>query len=293
MIRAREERPQFAIFLMLMALICFTGIDTSAKWLVQAGMPIGEIVFIRYFAHLLIVLAAFSIDHQDSLWKMKAPGLTLLRGLTLLVSTGVNFIALQYLPLTTTSAIFFIAPLLITGLGAIFLAEKVGPRRWAAIMVGLFGVVIVTRPWGASFHWSMLIALALPVSQAIYSIATRQLSGLESPITMQFWAALIPVVFIAPFAFEEWMWPVDFWSWAAFLAIGAFGWGGHQIFTIALRYANVSALAPISYAQILFMTASSWLIFHQPPDGWTLAGGAVIVLSGLYVWLRERRLAKR
>lgn len=293
MIRAREERPQFAILLMMMALICFTGIDSSAKWLVEAGMPVEQIVFVRYFGHLLMVLAIFSLDREESLWRMKAPGLTLLRGLMLLVSTGANFIALQFLPLTTTSAIYFIAPLLITALGALFLAERVGPRRWAAIVTGLCGVVIVTRPWGASFHWSMLVALALPVAQAVYSIATRHLSGIESPTTMQFWAALIPVAFIAPFAFGDWWWPASFWSWAAFLAVGIFGWAGHQIFTIALRYAKVSTLAPISYAQILFMTASSWLIFHQTPDIWTIAGGAVIVMSGLYVWLRERRLPQR
>lgn len=293
MIRAREERPQFAIALMLMALVCFTGIDSSAKWLVEAGLPVGEIVFVRYAAHLLMVLAIFGANHQESLWKMKSPGLTLLRGVMLLVSTGANFIALQYLPLTTTSAIFFIAPLLITALGAIFLAERVGPRRWTAIAIGLCGVLLVTRPWGGGFHWAMLVALALPFAQAVYSIATRHLSGVESANTMQFWAALIPVAMIAPFAFGEWTWPADFWSWAAFLAIGVFGWGGHQIFTVALRYADVSTVAPISYVQMLFMVLSSWLIFHQPPDSWTIAGAAVIVMSGLYVWLRERRLPKR
>ena len=76
----------------------------------------------------------------------------------------------------------------------------------------------------------------------------------------------------------------------AFGLIGCFGWGGHQLLTIAHRYAPASTLAPFSYVQIVYMTASSWVIFAQPPDRWVIVGAAVVAASGLYIWLRERAL---
>ncbi|WP_340109354.1 DMT family transporter [Pikeienuella sp. HZG-20] len=293
MIRAREERPGYAIGLMLAVYICFTGIDTSAKWLVEAGIPVGQVVFVRYFGHLMMVLALFGPSQGASLWRMRSPRLTLVRGLMLLCATFANFTALQYLPMTITISIFFISPLLITASAALFLSEKVGRRRWTAIGIGLAGVLIITRPWGAAFQWAMLISLIPPIANAVYTLITRRLAGVEAPDTMQFWAALIPLIALTPFALTDWVWPVDGWSWLAFVMIGVSGWSGHQLFTLAHRYAEASSLAPLNYSHIVWISISSWLIFHQPPDRATLIGATVIILSGLYVWLRERRVRAR
>ncbi|MEM7522606.1 MAG: DMT family transporter [Pseudomonadota bacterium] len=288
-VRGREDRPGLAVGLCLFVFICFTGIDTSAKWLMESGLPVGEVVFIRYLGHLFFVVALFAPSQGANLWRMKKPRLTLLRGTMLLLATASNFTALQYLPLTVTTSIFFASPLIITALAAIFLAEKVGPRRWAAICVGFAGVLIITRPWGASFHWAMLISCIPPIAASIYTLITRRLAGEEAPDTMQFWAALIPVIALAPFAFLDWTWPSDGWGWVFFFCIGFFGWLGHQLFTVAHRFADASVLAPLTYIHIVYITASSWLIFHQPPAFWTIIGAGVIIASGLYVWLRERK----
>lgn len=293
MIRAREDRPGLAILLMLATYAGFTGIDTSAKWLVQAGLPVAEVVFVRYLGHLLIVLALFAPVEGRALFRMRQPGFVLLRAAMLVIGTIANFIAVRHLPLTVTNAIFFISPLIVTALAALFLKERVGPRRWAAIFIGLAAVLIITRPWGAAFHPAMFISLIPPVVTAIYALITRRLSGVESPQTMQFYAALVPVAAVLPFAFADWRWPAAGWDWVAFLAIGVFGWAGHQALTLAYRYAGAATLAPITYVQILMMATSSWLIFHQPPDSQTILGAAIIILSGLYVWLRERRIAAR
>lgn len=295
MIRAREEKPGLAIALMVLCVACFTGIDTSAKWLGLAGLPVLVAVFIRFLVHFLIVVGEICLawDKDDPPWRMHRPGLVILRGLMLLCATVANFNAVQFLPLTVTVSILFISPLVVTVLAAIFLGETIGLRRWIAIFTGLAGVLIVTRPWGASFHPAMLLSLIPPLATAVYALATRRLSGVETAATMQFWAALVPTIAIAPFALSQWAWPTDGLSWAAFLLVGLFGYIGHQFYTLAHRYAEASALAPISYTQIVFMTLSSWLIFHQPPDVITLLGGAVIVASGLYVWLRERKAKQR
>ncbi|MEX2520184.1 MAG: DMT family transporter [Paracoccaceae bacterium] len=293
MIRGREDKPAVAVALALATYICFTGIDTSAKWLVQAGLPVSEVVFVRYLGHLAIVLALFAPVEGRALFVMRKPRLTLIRGSMLVCATFSNFTAMQYLPMTIITSIFFISPLLITAFAAFFLGEHVGPRRWAAVAVGLAGVIVITRPWGAAFHWAMFLCLIPPLASAVYTLITRRLAGVESPDTMQFYAALIPVCILAPFAFLEWSWPQEIWSWVAFGMIGLCGWLGHQIFTLAHRFAGASVLAPFTYSHIVWISLSSWLIFHQPPDSWTIGGAAIIVSSGLYVWLRERKAAAR
>ncbi|MEO0360357.1 MAG: DMT family transporter [Pseudomonadota bacterium] len=289
-LKGREDRPGLALGLTVLVFICFTGIDTSAKWLIESGLPVEEVVFVRYFGHFVFVVALFAPAQGASLWRMKKPTLTLLRGAMLLAATAANFTALQFLPLTVTTSIFFASPLIVTALAALFLGEKVGPRRWAAIGVGFLGVLIITRPWGASFHWAMLISCTPPFAASIYTLITRRLAGVEAPDTMQFWAAAIPVVALAPLAFADWVWPSAPWAWFFFLAIGFFGWLGHQLFTLAHRFADASALAPLTYQHIVYISASSWLIFHQPPAFWTLVGAGVIIASGLFIWLRERQM---
>ena len=92
-------------------------------------------------------------------------------------------------------------------------------------------------------------------------------------------------------AFAGWAWPEASAGWIALALIGCFGWGGHQLLTVAHRYAPASTLAPFSYVQIVYMTASSWVIFAQPPDRYVILGAAIVAGSGLYIWLRERSLA--
>lgn len=293
MIRDREDRPRLAVAIILVVFLCFAMIDISAKWMVQAGLPVGEVVFVRYVGHFVLVVVLFLPSQGRELWQMKRPGLTLLRGFMLMCGTTGNFVALQYLPLTVTTSIFFISPLLVTALSALVLKETVGPRRWAAIVLGLIGVLVITRPWGAEFHWAMIISCIPPAVTSVYTLITRQLAGQESPDTMQFWAALVPLGAVAPFALGGWVWPSDPITWGLFICIGFFGWLGHQLFTLAHRYAGASTLAPLTYVHIIYMSAASWLIFHQPPVIWTLIGAIIIIGSGLFIWLRERQLGAK
>ena len=288
-LKTREDRPGLGVAICLFVFLCFAAIDTCAKWLLEAGLPVGEVVFVRYLGHLILVVGLFGPSQGAALWRMRRPALTVLRGTMLICATAANFFALQYLPLTVTTSIFYISPLIVTVLAAVFLSEAIGPRRIAAICVGFAGVLVITRPWGADFHWAMLVSLIPPIGASIYNVLTRKLAGVEAPDTMQFWAAFLPVIFIAPFAFGDWRWPEAPLDWAAFLLIGFFGWLGHQLFTLAHRYADASTLAPVTYVHIVYMAAVSWLVFHHPPEIWTIAGAAIIIVSGLYVWMRERR----
>jgi drug/metabolite transporter (DMT)-like permease len=287
-----EDRTLRGIALMLVTLAGFTCLDTCAKWLVLDGLPTAEVVFVRYLGHLILVMA-FAIPVGEPFLRTANPRDVVVRGAFLLFSTVLNFAALRYLPLTTTAAIFFSSPLWVCLLSIPLLGEEVGPRRWAAMAVGFFGVLVVTRPWAGPIHWAVVFSVGAALCGAFYSILTRKLAGRDSTTTQQFYAALVATLGTLPLALPGWTWPSGWASWFAFLAIGFFGWGAHQILIIAHRYAPASTLAPISYAQMIYMIASSWVIFAQPPDLWVLGGAAIVAASGIYIWLRERALARR
>jgi drug/metabolite transporter (DMT)-like permease len=119
---------------------------------------------------------------------------------------------------------------------------------------------------------------------------TRRLAGVDTTNTQQLYAGLVATIGVAPMAFLDWTWPEGRLAWTLFLAMGVFGWLGHQMLVIAHRYAPASFLAPFIYVQLIFMTASSWLVFSQPPSVWILAGAPVVMASGFYIWWRERAL---
>lgn len=290
-IAPREDRRLLGIGLIMLALLGFTGIDTCAKWLVLHGIPTPEVVFMRY-AMALVLVVALALPAGEPLARSGNLGALVLRGMVLLGSTVLNFWAIGYLPLTMTSAIMFTSPLWVCLLSIPLLGEAVGPRRWAAILIGFCGILVVTRPWSGTMHWAVGLSMAAALCGAFYSIFTRRLAGHDSTATQQFYAVLVASVAMAPFALADWAWPKDPVSWVAFLAIGCFGWASHQVLIIAHRFAPASTLAPFSYSQIVWMVASSWLIFAQPPDAWVLVGAGIVVASGLYIWLRESSLSR-
>jgi drug/metabolite transporter (DMT)-like permease len=246
---------------------------------------------VRYAVHLGIV-GAIGVAGRERLWVTANLGAVSLRAVVLLGSTILNFIAVIYLPLTITSALMFSAPLWICLLSIPLLGEQVGWRRWVAMLVGFAGILIVARPWTGQLHWAVGLSLGAALCGALYAILTRRLAGRDSTNTQQFYAGLISTLGLAPLALAGWVWPQGGASWLAFGLIGWFGWGGHQLLTIAHRYAPASTLAPFSYFQIVYMTASSWLIFAQPPDRWVIVGATVVAASGLYIWLRERAVVQ-
>ena len=291
-IRPIEDRRLLGIGLALASYFCFTVIDTCAKWLSQGGMPTMEVVFVRYAGQFLIIAAVFFPQRGRALTATRNLPVELIRGLALLGSTIFNFIAITYLPLTITSAIMFTSPLILCALSIPLLGEKVGWRRWLAILVGFAGVIIVVLPGTASFHPAAILSVLGAACGALYMLLTRKLAGVDATSTQQFYAGLVATACIAPFALNGWIWPGDPVGWFAFVLIGVAALTGHLLVTTAHRFAPASVLAPFSYLQIIYMTASSWLIFNQPPDVWLYVGAPIVIASGLYLWLRERQLAR-
>ncbi|MEO7221433.1 MAG: DMT family transporter [Devosia sp.] len=277
-VRPIEDRRLSGIGLALVGYFCFTIIDSCAKWLTQGGLPTIEVVFIRYAAQFLIVAAIFFPQRGMGLTTTHNLPVEILRGLALMGSTIFNFIAITHLPLTITSAIMFTSPLILCALSIPLLGEKVGWRRWLAILVGFAGVIVIVHPGTAAFHPAVILSLLGAACGAVYMLLTRKLAGVDTTTTQQFYSGLVATICIAPFALGGWVWPSDPSGWFAFCLIGVAALTGHQFITTAHRFAPASVLAPFSYFQIIFMTTSSWLIFNQPPEVWLNIGAPIRAL---------------
>lgn len=291
--RPRETRTAAGVALMALAVVFFTCIDSSAKWLAGAGLPVLQVAFARYAGHFLYALAWYAPREGGDAFRSRAPLRQALRSFVLMAGTICNFFALSYLPLTVTTTIFFAGPVLVTLLAIPILGERVGARRLIAVCTGFAGVLVVMQPWGVAWHPAMLFSLASLLCASVYFILTRMLAGTENDAVSQVWPAGLATLALAPLALPVWSWPATPSAWAVFLAIGAFGALGHICANTAHRWADASILAPVVYIQLLLAAAISIVVFGQYPTIWTLLGGLIIIASGLYIWHRERRTPAR
>lgn len=270
------------------AVLFFTLIDTSAKWLVIAGLPALQVVFARYAMHFVMSVVLFLPRGGMDALRSNAWQKQLLRSAFLLCSTALNFTALKYLPITVTTTIMFAGPIVVTLLAIPMLGERVGMHRIFAVCVGFFGVVFVMQPWGVGFHPAMFLNLAALVSASLYFLMTRMLAGVESNATSQLWASGLATFVILPFALSNWVWPPAGVDWVFFLLIGIFGGTAHILATWAHRLADASLLAPVIYIQIILAAIVGVIFFNTWPTIWTLGGGTIIIAAGIYIWHRER-----
>lgn len=289
-IRATEDRAQLGIAMMLVAWFFFSLIDTSVKWLVLAGLPALQLAFMRYFAHFFISTALVLRGGADlERFRTTHAGWVIFRAYLLTSSTAFNFIALLYLPLTVTAAIMFLSPILTCLLGWPMLGERAGPWRIFGICFGFVGVLVVMRPFGAEFHWAMLLSLHNATALALYSIITRKLSGVVAAETMQFYMGAFGTFALLPFAVATWVTPATTFDWVLMALLGIWGWAGHELLTRAHGFAAANTLMPYAYSFLLFLAASSYLIWGHIPDAMTVLGAGIIILSGLIIWIRERQ----
>ncbi|MBS8225103.1 DMT family transporter [Vannielia litorea] len=289
----REDRTTAGVATMLLAVVFFICIDTSAKWLTLSGLPVLMVVFARYFGHFVYACVVYLPQEGLGCFRSRAPLRQFLRSTFLFGSTVLNFFALKYLPITVTTTIMFAGPIVVTLLAIPILGETVGLRRFLAVATGFLGVLVVIQPWGAEWHPAMFFSLGALCMASMYFVMTRLLAGIETNATQQVWSAGIASVVLAPFAVSAWTMPESTTQWVVLFAIGFFGMFGHILATTAHRWADASILAPMVYSQIFLAAVSGILVFNQWPTIWTLAGGLIIIGAGLYIWQRERIVRKR
>jgi len=286
---AEDRRMRvLAIGLMRGTMVCFTGLDTCAKWL-SLGLPAVQIVWARYVAAALIALAVSRPLSRPSALRSKRPWLQLIRSTLLLGSTMANVLALRQLQLSETATISFLTPIFVALLAGPLLGEQVGAERMIAIAVGFLGVAIATRPGTAAFQPVVLVAVAGVVCNSGYVLATRRLAAADAPQTTLAWTQIAGIVFLTPLLPWVWRHPATPKVWLVMAAMGAFGAGGHALLIVAHRYAPAPALTPFSYTQLIWMIVSGVVVFGDWPSGETLVGASLVVACGAYLALRERR----
>jgi drug/metabolite transporter (DMT)-like permease len=285
---AEAHRRLVGIGLMVGAFATFSMLDATAKYL-TATLGVGLLVFGRYAFSLVFIALWVWQQGGTALLATRNGWLQVVRGLLLVVSTSANFVALGHLQLAQTSSISFSNPLWVCALSPLLLGERVGPRRWFAVVIGFVGVLVIIRPGTADFHWAMLMSLVVALSTALYQIATRKVGADDRAITSLFYVSLVGSVAAAPAAPVGWVMP-DFGQWGLLALMGFFATAGHHMLIQGHRLAPAPVLAPFIYTQIVWMTLIGFVMFGDIPDAMTIAGGTLVVASGLYVLYRERRV---
>jgi drug/metabolite transporter (DMT)-like permease len=281
------RRQVRAIVTMLVAVAVFALMDAGLKTL-SAHYPPFQVAALRGSASLPLVLAwALLTTGVVPLLRVRWP-LHLLRGVLGIAMMASFVYALHRLPLSTAYSIFFVAPLLLTALSVPLLHERVGPRRWAAIVVGLVGVVVLLRPGGADMlSLAALAVLLAALMYAVSAITVRVLARSDSSQAMVVWMMAMMAVGAGLLALPDWV-PLrgeDAWTIAG---VGVAGAVGQYAITEAFRLGEASLLAPLEYTALVWGVLLDATLWGVVPDGVTWIGAAIIVTSGLYLLRRER-----
>jgi drug/metabolite transporter (DMT)-like permease len=284
-----QSRPLLAIGLLCAACALFAFGDTTAKYLATVvGAPIGQIVWMRYVGQFVGTVAMLGLIAVPAMLRTSKLKAQLFRSVLLLTSTVCNFWALQYLRLDQTTTISFLTPMMVALLAGPFLGEWIGWRRAIGIVVGFSGILIAFRPGFTEFHPAFLVSMGSMLAYAFFSLVTRYLAPYDRAEVTLFYSLLAGTLLAAPFAWAQWMPPDGFLGWALLLSTGLYTGFGHYLFIVAHRYAPASTLMPFIYITLITHSAAGYVVFDQLPDSWTIAGAAVVVLSGLYLLHRER-----
>ncbi len=281
-----QQRVLRGILFMCLAICIMPAMNAIAKYLV-AGYPMPQVVWARFTGHFLFTIAIFFPGLGWRLFLPARPAMQLGRSAVMFTSNGLFIVALATISLPTSSAIMFTAPLMVTALSVPFLGERVGPRRWAAVIFGFAGALLIIRPGVGGMQWGALLTTGSAVLFAIYQIMTRKIGDDDPAETSIVYMALIGAVAMSaalPFFFVAPREPLD---WFLFGGMGCLG-GVTQYFVIkALQCAPASTVAPFLYGELIGATLLGFIIFGDFPDPWTWTGAAIIVASGLYVAYRE------
>ena len=276
-----------AIALMCGTMVCFTGLDTCAKWL-SASLPITQIIWTRYVGASLIALAGSRVLSRPMTLRSKRPWLQLARSTLLFGSTSANLLAVRQLQLSETATISFLTPIFVALLAGPLLGEKVSTERLIVIAIGFLGVVIATRPGTAAFQPIVLIAIAGVVCNSGYVLATRKLAGADTAQTTLAWTQIAGIVCLTPILPFVWREPGSAGAWLLMAALGVFGAAGHGLLIVAHRFAPAPILTPFTYTQLIWMILSGILVFGDWPAPATLVGAALVVACGAYLAVKER-----
>ena len=259
--------------------------DGFAKYL-SSTLPVLQITWSRYFFTVVIVLPIMLIFFRKNLTWTEQPKLQLIRGLLLFCANVLFFYSISIISLSKALTLAFIAPLIVTILSPFLLGEKVGLRRWAAVIIGFIGSLIVIRPGFVEINLASIAALGTGVLYGFYLIVTRKLHNSDHPLLTLLLTGVVGAILGTMIVPTVWVQPT-ITEWYMMFAIGFFASIGHLFLILSLRYADASKLAPFGYFEIVTNIIIGFYFFNHFPDNWTFLGLFIIISTGIYIFRRE------
>jgi drug/metabolite transporter (DMT)-like permease len=280
------------IAIFVLAMIIFAFQDAITKHL-SVGFPAPQLLLIR-FSVFLITALAFTVrgDGIRAAFATRCLWLQILRTLVIVAEIGLFILSVRTLPLADAHAIIAVSPLIVTALSVLLLHEQVGLRRWAAVVVGFIGILIILRPSFQAVDIGMLYALGTAVLFALYMVLTRIVSLKDSAGTSMIYMGVVGVIATGVLAPFYWRAP-DLQSWGLLLGLGVLSTIAHLFLLKALSMTQASVLQPFNYTLLVWVTVVGFVVFGDFPDAWTIAGAGIVVASGLYTIYRERARASQ
>ena len=276
------------IGLMLLSISLFSLGDAIGKFMV-ATYSVGQLLWLRAAA-ALIVLLPMIWRRRGAFLNLERPWLQLLRVILSTLEVAAFFIATVYLPLADVTTYYLACPIFVTAISALVLRERVGWRRWSAVLIGFCGVLIALRPSSQTVSWPAMIALGGSIAFALLMLITRSLRATPDIVlaTSQFVGTFALGALMSPFG---WVTP-DLGSLALFATAGCISVSALLCVNRSLKLAPASIVAPYQYSMLVWAIMFGYLVFGDMPSIATLAGAAIIIGAGLYIFLRERRLGR-
>ena len=279
-----------AIIFSLLGWMFLPVMDGFAKFL-SDDLPVLQITWARYFFTVVFTLPIMIFFFKKQLVWSDKPKLQILRGLILLSANICFFYAISIISLAKALTLAFVAPLIVTAFSPVMLGEKVGFRRWTAVVVGFTGSLVVIRPGFVELNFASLAALGTGILYGFYLIITRKLSTSDNPLLTLLMTGMVGAILVSAIIPFYWVKP-SLNQWSLMAGIGVFACIGHLFLILSLKYADASKLAPLGYTEIIPNVLIGYYFFSELPDKWTYVGLLIIILSGLYISRREYILTR-
>ena len=274
-----------AIILNLSAWALLPFMDAIAKYL-SSELSFFQITWARYFFTVFWTLPLMYFFFRKNLTFSENPKLQIIRGLTLFSANICFFYSISIISMAKALTLAFVAPLITTALSPFFLKEKVGARRWAAVLIGFLGSLIVIRPGYLDFNLATLAGLGTGFFYGVYLIITRKLHTVDNPLLTLLITGVVGAIISSLFVPIVWI-NLSQSQWLLLALMGIFACLGHLLLIYSLRYADAFKLAPFGYFEIITNIILGYYFFKDFPDIWTFAGLLIIISSGVYIFRRE------
>ena len=282
-----QKSQLIGILLLVIAMAMFSSKDTLVKLMDGYYSPVVVMWAQMSFASLFFTPIIAVKYGPDSLWP-KTPSLQIMRATSVVTGIGMFYWSISLIPLAEATAITFVAPLITTSLSPVMLNEKIGLRRWTAVLIGFVGILIVLRPEFNGDRLGYLIAFGAGIMIGVFYAFNRLLAGEAPPLVNQTYSSIIGALLLTPFIFSVWV-PLRSEDMVLILSFCAIAALGQTCLFFSFLHGEASILAPLTLSQIVFATLFGYLFFNEFPDNVSILGIIVVISSAVYIAIRETR----